>query len=256
MSEILTPGTVILPTLEAIWREGRAALLDRSAKHAVEAAADLVRRAAEGQEAVAQIVLNRVRHPASPDSICGVVYQGSARASDGGALQGRVAMMAQADLLMPWLSVRENVMLGARLRGLRGDVTRATELLQRVGLEALAARKPRALSGGQRQRAALARTLYEDRPVVLLDEPFSALDVATRARMQELAAEVLRGRTVLHVTHDPAEAARLGERVFVLTGQELSEVAVEAPAPIPRAPDAGETLAVTGRLTRLLLDAA
>ena len=186
----------------------------------------------------------------------GLVLEGSARASDGGALQGRVAMMAQADLLMPWLSVRENVMLGARLRGLRGDVARATELLRRVGLEALAGRKPRALSGGQRQRAALARTLYEDRPVVLLDEPFSALDVATRARMQELAAEVLRGRTVLHVTHDPAEAARLGERVFVLTGQGLSEVAVEAPEPIPRKPDTGETLAVTGRLTRLLLDAA
>ncbi|MEQ8895608.1 MAG: ATP-binding cassette domain-containing protein [Roseovarius sp.] len=186
----------------------------------------------------------------------GLVLDGTAGATDGRALAGRVAMMAQADLLMPWLSVRENVMLGARLRGVRGDKGRAVELLRRVGLEALAERRPSALSGGQRQRAALARTLYEDRPVVLLDEPFSALDVATRARMQELAAEVLRGRTVLHVTHDPAEAARLGERVFVLTDQGLSEVATDEGQPMPRPPDDGETLAVTGRLTRLLLDAA
>ena len=78
---------------------------------------------------------------------------------------------------------------------------------------------PATLSGGQRQRAALARTLMEDRPVVLMDEPFSALDAITRARLQALAAQLLAGRTVLLVTHDPLEALRLGDRIQVMAGQ-------------------------------------
>lgn len=181
---------------------------------------------------------------------------GQAVAEDGRPLQGRVALMAQSDGLLPWLTVEQNVTLGARLRRMRADRQRARALLARVGLEDLTGRKPHALSGGQRQRAALARTLYEDRPVVLLDEPFSALDVATRARMQDLAAAELGGRTVLHVTHDPAEAARLGERILVLTSGGIAEIGTEGAPPIPRAPDADETLATTGRLTRLLLEAA
>ena len=100
-----------------------------------------------------------------------------------------------------------------------------------------------------------ARTLMEDRPVVLLDEPFSALDVATGARMQDLAAGALRGRTVLHVTHDPAEAARLGCRILILSQGGLHEVAAPA-GPPPRSPDGNEVLAATGRLTRLLLGGA
>lgn len=167
---------------------------------------------------------------------------------------GAVALMAQADGLLPWLSVLENVMLGARLRRVRADRDRAMALLGRVGLEGLSDRRPGQLSGGQRQRAALARTLYEDRSVVLLDEPFSALDVATRARMQELAAAELSGRTVLHVTHDPGEAARLGQRILILTRGGVE--AIEQAEPIPRAPDAAGTLALTGRLTRWLLEAA
>lgn len=76
------------------------------------------------------------------------------------------------DLLYPWLSVRDNVSLGARLRGERVDHRRVAALLQQVGLEHCAGDRPAALSGGMRQRAALARTLYEDRPIVLMDEPF------------------------------------------------------------------------------------
>jgi len=90
-------------------------------------------------------------------------------------------------------------------------------LLARVGLSDHLYKKPRALSGGMRQRGALARTLMEDRPIVLLDEPFSALDASTRADMQELTAEVLADKTVLLVTHDPAEAVRLGHQIVVLT---------------------------------------
>ena len=145
-------------------------------------------------------------------------------ADDGRELDRRVALMAQQDLLLPWLSVRDNVLLGHRLRGAsRAELRRLREpaaaLLARVGLERDADRLPGALSGGMRQRAALARTLMEDRPIVLMDEPFSALDVVTRHRLQDLAAELLVGRTVLLVTHNPLEALRLGHRIYVLSGR-------------------------------------
>lgn len=140
------------------------------------------------------------------------------RASDAGPISGRVAYMDQRDLLLPWLNVLDNVTLGARLRGETADRHRAMDLLQRVGLTAEANILPAALSGGMRQRAALARTLMEDRAVVLMDEPFSALDALTRLRLQELAAELLIGRTTLLVTHDPLEALRLGHRILVLRG--------------------------------------
>lgn len=185
----------------------------------------------------------------------GLSQRGEAWADDGQPLAGRVALMAQADLLAPWLTLLENVMLGARLRRERTEPERARALLASVGLAAEAGRKPAALSGGQRQRAALARTLYEDRPIILLDEPFSALDVGNRARMQALAAEMLHDRTVLHVTHDPAEAARLAEHLLLLTRDGLHSL----PPPqgtIPRAPDCPPALAATGDLTRRLMEAA
>ena len=133
----------------------------------------------------------------------------------------RLAYMAQQDLLLPWLTVTENVMLGARLRGERNAALaeRARALVARVGLADYADALPDACSGGMRQRAALARTLIEDRPVVLMDEPFSALDAITRLQLQELAAEMLAGRTVLLVTHDPLEALRLGHSIHVMTGR-------------------------------------
>jgi len=184
-----------------------------------------------------------------------VEVDGQVEASDGQPLQGRIALMAQSDLLLPWASVRENASLGARLRGQGVDAARLDHILEVTGLAAHAEKKPSALSGGQRQRVALARTLMEDRDVVLLDEPFSALDVATRARMQELAFTLLAGRTVLHVTHDPAEAARLGDHILVLSQAGLQDI----PPPdalAPRQPDAPETLTAVGQLTRLLLQAA
>jgi putative hydroxymethylpyrimidine transport system ATP-binding protein len=140
---------------------------------------------------------------------------------DGRPLAGRIAYMAQQDLLLPWLGVAANVGLGARLRGeRRPDIARrAHELLHLVELDGLGARLPAQFSGGQRQRAALARTLMEDRPVVLMDEPFSALDAITRLRVQDLAASLLRGRTVLLITHDPLEALRLGDRIHVMAGR-------------------------------------
>lgn len=158
---------------------------------------------------------------------------GRVEASDGRPLQGRIAWMGQRDSLLPWLTVRGNVTLGARLRGEVADAGAAARLLARVGLDGLGERDPRTLSGGQRQRVALARTLMEDRPVILMDEPFSALDTITRTRLQALAADLLRGRTVLLVTHDPLEALRLGHEVLVMSGQPAS---VETLARVPGEP--------------------
>jgi putative hydroxymethylpyrimidine transport system ATP-binding protein len=146
---------------------------------------------------------------------------------------GRVAMMAQQDLLMPWLSVLDNVLIGARLRGERPDRTLALDRLAQVGLVDHADKLPPTLSGGQRQRVALARTLMENCAVVLLDEPFSALDALTRAQMQELTAELLKGCTVLLVTHDPNEAARLGQKILIMTPSGLVQIAAPT-TPIPR----------------------
>jgi len=168
---------------------------------------------------------------------CGAAASARVRA-DGAAGEGiandlrrRLAWMAQDDMLLPWLSVLDNVCVGERLRGARVAAEqreRALELLRRVGLAAVSGARPDQLSGGMRQRAALARTLYESRPLVLMDEPFSALDAITRLQLQELAAELLDGRTVLLITHDPLEALRLGDRVLVLAGRpaQFSELAM------------------------------
>lgn len=140
-------------------------------------------------------------------------------AAAGRVRTGPVAYMGQSDLLLPWANSLENAVLGARLRGERPDFDRARRLLTEVGLEDAVQALPATLSGGERQRVALVRTLMEDRPVVLMDEPFSSLDAITRHAAQELAARMLAGRTVLLVTHDPLEALRLGDRVHVMTGR-------------------------------------
>ena len=166
---------------------------------------------------------------------CPAHLTGGIATDDGMALAGRVTLMAQTDQLLPWADALANVTLGARLRGDRPDHDRALALLHRVGLQGHANRRPATLSGGQRQRLALARTLMEDRPIVVLDEPFSALDAATRATMQDLAAEVLEGRTVILITHDPLEAARLATVAWLLdqTGANpLDLPATGAPRPV------------------------
>lgn len=181
----------------------------------------------------------------------GAHFTGAITASDGYPTASRVAYMAQSDLLMPWASIRQNVAIGRALRGERVDHARVSQLLDRVGLSSMAQRRPHELSGGQRQRAALARTLFEDKPIVLLDEPFSALDARTRTDMQDLTFELLEGRTVLLVTHDPAEAARLGHRILILSEHGLTEVAPPQGA-APRPVDDPETLAALGKLMHLL----
>jgi len=181
----------------------------------------------------------------------GGTFDGEMTASDGAPVSNRVAFMAQTDLLAPWLDVTGNVTLGSRLRGERADRARAQSLIARVGLTDDVHKAPASLSGGMRQRVALARVLMEDRPVVLLDEPFAALDARTRADMQELAFETLEGRTVLLVTHDPAEAVRLGHRIFILSETGLAEVPAPELAPV-RPVEAPETMKMQVRLFRAL----
>lgn len=191
--------------------------------------------------------------------ICGLPtgarFEGTITATDAAPIPGRVAYMAQDDLLLPWASVSDNIRLGARLRGHPADTEGLSYILDRVGLSGHAHKKPGTLSGGQRQRVALARTLMEDKPIILLDEPFSALDAQTRAAMQDLAVDLLEDKTVLVVTHDPAEAARLGHAILVLTPAGVT-TCPPPDAQVPRPVDDLETLQCQAALLRHLRDAA
>ncbi len=137
-----------------------------------------------------------------------------------GHTQFEVSYMAQQDALFPWLSVLDNVLLPFHLSGKACRRLEAQKLLQAVGLKAYQDHKPKTLSGGMRQRVALARTLIQHRELVLMDEPFSALDAMTRMEMQDLSANLLRPaqKTVVMVTHDPWEALRLADTILILGG--------------------------------------
>jgi putative hydroxymethylpyrimidine transport system ATP-binding protein len=136
----------------------------------------------------------------------------------------QIAYMAQTDLLLPWLSVLENAILGSRLRGIsdfnsRETKEKAIKLLTEAGLASVIHHFPHQLSGGMRQRTALIRTLMEDKPIVLMDEPFSALDTLTRHKLQELAVKLLENKTVLFITHDPSEAVRMSHHIYLMQGE-------------------------------------
>jgi len=151
---------------------------------------------------------------------------------------GLFGYMPQRDLLLPWRSVVANASLARELHGVPPERARAAaaELLPLFGLQEFASAYPAALSGGMRQRVALLRTILTDREVLLLDEPFGALDALTRRELQDwlLRAWDQFGRTVLFITHDVAEALYLGDRVIVLSprpGQVVSDLAVDLPRP-------------------------
>lgn len=128
-----------------------------------------------------------------------------------------VSMLFQDNNLFPHLTVMQNVALalGAKLNPSVPDRERVDEMLKLVGLEGLASRKPAALSGGQQSRAALARALLQDRDVMLMDEPFSALGPGLKAEMLDLSVALANeaGRTVVMVTHDPSDAARVADAI-------------------------------------------
>jgi NitT/TauT family transport system ATP-binding protein len=129
--------------------------------------------------------------------------------------------MLQQDYLFEWRSILDNAVLGAEIQGadMKRARERATQLLTRYGLAQFMHHLPRQLSGGMRQRVALARTLCTEPDVVLLDEPFSALDSQTRLALADEVGQILRreGKTAILVTHDIGEAVSMAERVIVLS---------------------------------------
>jgi NitT/TauT family transport system ATP-binding protein len=146
-----------------------------------------------------------------------VVWRG--RPLDG--MPERVGYMLQKDLLLPWRTAVGNVKLGLELKGLSRAQCRmrAHDMLHKVGLTAFHEYYPAALSGGMRQRVALARTLVTDPEVLLLDEPFAALDFQTKLLLEGDMARLVRGegRSLLMITHDVEEAVSLSDRVVVLS---------------------------------------
>lgn len=143
---------------------------------------------------------------------------------DGAPVRGpnpAVGYMLQQDLLFDWRTVLDNCLLGLEVQGrrTRAAVARVQRLLRDYGLGDFAHRFPAQLSGGMRQRAALVRTLALDPKVLLLDEPFSALDYQTRLQLQQEMSQIFQAqrRTVVMVTHDIAEAVSMADRVIVLT---------------------------------------
>jgi NitT/TauT family transport system ATP-binding protein len=155
----------------------------------------------------------------------------------------KVGYMLQQDYLFEWRTILENTVLGAEIQGadMAAARARATQLLTRYGLGRFLHYLPRQLSGGMRQRVALARTLCTEPDVVLLDEPFSALDSQTRLALADEVAEILRRemKTAILVTHDIGEAISMAERVIVLSrrpGRVRSDHAIRFATPDGRRP--------------------
>jgi NitT/TauT family transport system ATP-binding protein len=166
----------------------------------------------------------------------------------------RVALMFQEPALFPWLTAARNVELALRAGGVSKNERRqrATDLLDVVHLGGFAGKRPHELSGGMRQRVALARALAQDGEILLMDEPFGALDAMTRDLLHDeldrICAE--RGLTVLFVTHNVREAVRLGDRVVVLSsrpGRVIDEFAV--PIRRPRRIDSAEVAGLAATIT-------
>ena len=150
---------------------------------------------------------------------------------------GRVGYMPQRDLLLPWRSVLDNVIVPLELRGEPVAQARdqARQLLPLFGLEGFGDVYPTALSGGMRQRAALLRAVLSQRSLLLLDEPFGALDALTRREMQDWLLGLWHrlGQTILFITHDVDEAVYLGDRALVLSARP-GRIVGEVPIPLPR----------------------
>lgn len=183
---------------------------------------------------------------------------------DGAEVTGpnsHVAFMLQRDLLLPWRSILDNVTFGQEIQHVEKTRRRevALKLLEKYHLGEFVDHYPHQLSGGMRQRAALARTMATDPSVVLMDEPFSALDAQTKLVLQKDMAETLSrlGKTCLFITHDLAEAVALSDRVLVMSkrpGRIIEEIAIDLPGrddPIARR-QSEEITPYLRRLTELL----
>ncbi len=165
----------------------------------------------------------------------GAIYVGGKKVEGPGADRG---MVFQSYTLFPWLTVRENIAFGLKRRGLPGDeINTIVEFyLNEVGLAKFAKHYPKQLSGGMMQRVAIARALANDPQILLMDEPFGALDSQTRLQMQQLLLQVWGNakKTVVFVTHDIDEAILLADRIYVMGARpgrikEVLDVPIDRP---------------------------
>ncbi|WOB08263.1 ABC transporter ATP-binding protein [Piscinibacter gummiphilus] len=167
-------------------------------------------------------------------------------------LNRRAGYMFQTESLMPWRTARANVMAGLEFRGVADARAQADEWLKRVGLGGFGDRYPHQLSGGMRKRVSLAQTLVLDPDIILMDEPFSALDIQTRQLMENevLALWAAKRKAVLFITHDLDEAIAMSDRVVVLSAGPSSHPIGEFHIDLPRPRDVAE-VRVTPRFVEL-----
>lgn len=133
-------------------------------------------------------------------------------------IEQQIAYLPQEDLLLPWLSVADNLRIGCKLRKTPINEQTIAELLTLVDLTAAQHFYPHQLSGGMKQRVALAQLLLQDKPIIFLDEPFKSLDAMTRFHLQTLSVSLLKNKTVVFITHDLQEAARLAHTIYFMSG--------------------------------------
>lgn len=191
----------------------------------------------------------------SPDPDGCIVFDG--RTQKDGELLGKVSFMPQRDLLLPWRTVLDNTIVALEVEGMRKAEARdkARALFPEFGLAGFEHKYPHELSGGMRQRVALMRTFLFERDLILLDEPFGALDALTRSMMQRWLLDVWahHKRTVLFITHDIDEAIFLGDKVVVMSSRpgtiKYSET-IELPR--PRKAEVATSLAFSDIKKRLL----
>ncbi len=169
-------------------------------------------------------------------------------------INGRAGYMFQSEALMPWRTARGNVMAGLEFHGVDPQKagTRADEWLKRVGLGGFGDRYPHQLSGGMRKRTSLAQTLVLDPDIILMDEPFSALDVQTRQLMENEVLDLwaAKRKAVLFITHDLDEAIAMSDRVVVLSAGPASHPIGEFVIDLPRPRDVAE-VRITPRFIEL-----
>ena len=178
----------------------------------------------------------------------GETVSGVIKTSNTIPLHKQIAYMSQQDLLLPWMTVYQNATLGMKLRfHQKQQATRkknlANKLLTQAGLTHAKDLYPHQLSGGMRQRTALVRTLLQEQPVVLMDEPFSALDTITRHHLQNLTCDMLQDQTVIYITHDPSEALRIADQIYLMCKTPpYCKLIAEPLSPIPRDSYATDTM--------------
>jgi NitT/TauT family transport system ATP-binding protein len=237
-------GAVTLTDVSKVYRAGRSSLL----------ALDKVSLQARDGEFVCIIGASGCGKSTLLSLVAGLDQPTSGTLSTGAR---RVTLMFQEPALFPWLSAARNVELALRARGIsaRDRRERTADLLETVRLRGFGDKRPHELSGGMRQRVALARALAQDADVLLMDEPFGALDAMTRDLLHDELERICAERmlTVLFVTHNVREAARLGDKVVVLSSRPGTVIA-EYPVPRqgPRRIDSPQVAELAGKLTETL----